>query len=97
MKLLTQELLGKFKKVWNQSQSSDPLVICKFFDPCSQWTRYATEYDPEYREFFGYVEWHFNERWPFSLDELEECRNRFGLGIERDRFFTPCHFSNLKK
>ncbi|MEM1281917.1 MAG: hypothetical protein AAGG81_00025 [Chlamydiota bacterium] len=56
MKLLTVELLKTFERVGNQSQVKDPLVIAKFFHPFHQWTRYATEYDPQERLFFGYVD-----------------------------------------
>jgi hypothetical protein len=39
----------------------------------------------------------FDSRFQKLGRQLEGCRNRLGLGIERDRFFTPCHFSELKK
>ncbi|MGO9417070.1 MAG: DUF2958 domain-containing protein, partial [Syntrophobacteraceae bacterium] len=88
MKLLTQELLRRFAKIGRQEQVKDPLVVAKFFNPTGAGTWYATEYDPESRCFFGYVslfgDW--NDEWgSFSLDELEDFRGRFGLGIERDR------------
>ena len=95
MMLLTKSILKKFEKVWDQSSNKDPIVICKFFDPCSHRTRYATEYNPEDRIFFGYVEGHFPERWTFSLDELEDYRWPLGIWIERDRRFDPCKFSEL--
>lgn len=46
-KLLTKAILQKFEKVGDQSDQKDPLIICKFFDPCSQRTRFAAEFDPE--------------------------------------------------
>jgi len=52
MKLLTKSILKKFSSIGSQETEKDPLVICKFFDPCSQWTRYATEYDANDRLFF---------------------------------------------
>ena len=91
MKLLTAKLIKRFAQVGSQANRRDPLVIAKFFNPAGAGTWYATEFDPETRTFFGYVsifgDW--NDEWgSFSLDELENYRGRFGLGIERDRFFT---------
>ena len=91
MKLLTAKLIKHFAQVGSQANRKDPLVIAKFFNPAGAGTWYATEFDPETRTFFGYVsifgDW--NDEWgSFSLDELENYRGRFGLGIERDRFFT---------
>ncbi|WP_421795369.1 DUF2958 domain-containing protein [Haliscomenobacter sp.] len=95
MKLLTKEILAKFRKVGDQSNERDPQIICKFFHPASVRTRYPTEYDEESQIFFGYVIGIENERGTFSLHELESFRDRFGLGIERDKFFRPCRFSEL--
>ena len=90
MQLLTKELLNRFEKVGRQEDVNDPIVIAKFFNPAGAGTWYATEYDPETKEFFGYVsifgDW--NDEWgSFSLDELENYRGKFGLGIERDLYF----------
>jgi len=49
-KLLTKEILKKFKTVGNQNKEKDPLIICKLFYPDFSWTRYATEYDPKLDE-----------------------------------------------
>lgn len=56
MMLLTKALLEQFSKIGDQSEVEDPLVICKFFHPCHHRTRYATEYDPQNRIFFGFVD-----------------------------------------
>ena len=55
MKLLTKELLNRFATVGRQEDVKDPLVIAKFFNPTGAGTWLATEYYPEFREFFGYV------------------------------------------
>ena len=90
MKLLTKELLARFAKLGKQEDSSDPIVVAKFFNPTGAGTWYATEYDPEAKEFFGFVsifgDW--NDEWgSFSLAELENYQGKFGLGIERDLYF----------
>ena len=98
MKLLTNELLKRFEQVGRQEDSSDPLVIAKFFNPAGAGTWYATEYDPASQEFFGYVsifgDW--NDEWgSFSLTELESYRGKFGLGIERDLYFGEQRISEV--
>ena len=87
MTLLTKELERRFNEIGSQENSSDPIVIAKFFNPTGAGTWYATEYNPEEKTFFGYAsifgDW--NDEWgSFSLEELEAFRGNFGLGIERD-------------
>ncbi|MHC4637819.1 MAG: DUF2958 domain-containing protein [Planctomycetota bacterium] len=55
----------------------------------NNWTWCATEYDPDERLFFGLVYGLEREWGYFSLDELESIKGPFGVGIERDRFFSP--------
>jgi hypothetical protein len=95
MKLLTKEVLARFKKVGQQEGNPNPIVCIKFFDPCGSWTWYATSYTPEDRCFFGYVVG-FEKEWGyFSLDEMSSVKNRMGLGIERDLHFTAGHFNDV--
>ena len=90
MRLLTKELLKRFEKVGRQEEVADPVVVAKFFNPAGAGTWYATEYDPETKEFFGYVsifgDWN-NEWGSFALSEFESYHGKFGLGIERDLYF----------
>lgn len=95
MKLLTKEILQRFAKAGSQEDVFDALIICKFFDPCSSRTRYATEYDQARGIFFGYVVGEFSEWWTFSLLELMDYKWPLGIGIERDMHFTPRRFSEL--
>ena len=88
MKLLTKELEGKFPALYSteRTPSPDKMVIAKFFHSLSDWTWYATEYDPKERLFYGLVDG-FEKEWGyFSLDEMESVDVR-GLGIERDLYF----------
>lgn len=99
MKLLTKELLKQFAKVGIQDGVKDPIVVAKFFNPTGAGTWYATEYDPVSQLFFGFAsifgDW--NDEWGyFSLNELESYKGTFGLGIERDLYFTPKPFSEIK-
>lgn len=93
MKLLTAENRKKLPTLGEQEgKGFDAVAYVKFFGG-GRWTWYATEFDGE-DEFFGYVvsglgpdcdEWGY-----FRLSELQELRfPPFGLGIERDRHFSP--------
>lgn len=98
MQLITKELEKEFKKVGSQMDKPDPLVICKFFNPTGAGTWWATEYNPETKIFFGYVSifGDHNDEWgSFSLKELEEYQGKFGLGIERDLYFTSQPISKI--
>lgn len=89
MKLLTPKLEKKFPPL-GATDDKDPRrvkIIAKFFDPCSQWTWYVTEYDPVRRVFFGLVRGIVCELGYFSLDELQEVKGALGLGLERDLHF----------
>ena len=96
-KFLTKEILNDFHKIWEQRNIADPIIVCKYFDPCSQWTWYATEYDKRGNVCFGFVIWIEEERGYFSLDKLAEYKWPLGIGIERDAHFTKCRFSILQK
>ena len=96
MKMLTKALEARFAAVGRQEKVKDPIVIAKFFDCCSNWTWFATEYDPEERLFFGLVVGFENEFGYFSLDELEQTKNRLGLPLERDLHFRELPLSVIK-
>src|SRR5438094_542965 len=44
MELLTKALREQLPALYSQEHEVDPLVICKFFTPDSQWTWYPTEF-----------------------------------------------------
>ena len=95
MKLLTKAILKRFEEVGRQD-IEDPIVICKFFNPAGAGTWYATEYNPKDKIFHGFASIFggYNDEWgDFSLEELENYRGPFGLGIERDLYFPEIRFS----
>lgn len=99
MKLMTKEIEKRMPKLYGTETIAlkDKVIQVKFFDPCGSWTWYGVEYDPTGRMFWGLVDG-FEKEWGyFSLDELASVRNRMGLGIERDMYFTPCKVSELKE
>ena len=92
MKLMTTEILNRIPPLHGQEAKGDEAIIyVKFFNPAGAGTWYATEYDPEQRMFFGYVDLGMgpgcSELGYFSLDELEALRLPYGLTIERDLHF----------
>lgn len=98
MKLITKELEKRFAEVGDQSQSSNPLIITKFFAPSHSATWYATELDVENQICFGYVTGLAFDEWgTFSIQELESLKLPFGLHVERDRFFKEIRFKELIK
>ena len=98
MKLMPQKLYEKYKDSNNQNDSTkDTLLWCKFFTPDSSWTWYVSEYNPETKRAFWYVQWFEDEWWSFSLDELEKVTWPLWLHIERDLYFKPTTYSELIK
>jgi len=85
MKLLTQELLNRFREVGKQD-TPDAIVVAKFFHPFSQWTWYATSFDEEEGLFFGLVDGFEAELGYFSLEEFSA--KPMGIPFERDRHWT---------
>ena len=98
MQLMTKELEKRFAEVGSQEDVSDPIVIAKYFNPAGAGRWYATKYNPEHRMFFGYVSIYrdHNDEWgSFSLNELEAYEDTFGVGIERDLYFTEQPISQV--
>lgn len=96
MELLPKSIAIKLPKLYEQEWlGEDAVIYLKFFDPCSNWTWYATEYDGV-DTFFGLVIGFETELGYFSLKELKDCKGALGLGIERDIHFEPCTIRELK-
>ena len=97
---MTKALEKRFTKVGRQENIKDPIIIAKFFNPTGGGTWFASEYNPKDKIFFGYASIfgdHCDEWGYFSLEELEDYKGRFGLGIERDLHFTETKSSKIIK
>ena len=101
MMLLTKEI-KKAAPPLNSTEDvpiGDKTVVAKFFDPTGRYTFYMMEYDPEQRLAFGWVvspiSPDYDELGYASIDVLEGVRGAFGLGIERDMYFSPKPFREL--
>ena len=93
MKLLTKTQFDQlFANGRNHDQNHPPVV--RFFNPCGAATWLFSELDPEDGDtLFGLCDLGFGapELGYARLSELSAVRLRFGLGIERDLYFTPSH------
>ena len=98
-KLLTKALEKKLPPLYAQEKKGDnAIAYAKFFSPYSNWTWYATEYDPETRTFFGLIFGLETELGYFSLDEMEEVRGPAGAqGIERDAYYKPQTLGEIRR
>ena len=98
MALLPKEIEQQLPLLYaNEELGLAAQALVKFFTPDSNWTWYASEYDPEHRIAFGYVIGFEDELGYFSIEELEEVRGPRGLPIERDEFFKPKSLEEIRK
>ena len=99
MKLMTKEIEKKLPALYETEEVAlaDKELVAKFFTPWSHWTWYAVEYDKNSGDCFGYVHGDFDEWGYFNLEELKKVAGPFGLKIERDKFWSPVKFSELKE
>lgn len=97
MKLMTKEIeqrLEKFPLYSQDGKGDEATIVCKFFCPINAWTWYVLEaerkWDGDY-ELYGIVINGQGERENgyFMLSELQSIKLPFGMGIERDIYFTP--------
>ena len=105
MKLLTKEVEKSLPKLYSREKVKDPMVNVKFFCPWGSATWWVIEGEWEkhtdgddYMMFglcmlFGPDE---AELGYISLNELLSIKGPFGLGIERDMYWTPTTLSNVK-
>lgn len=98
MMLLTKADRKRLPKLYEQDGDPKAKAYVKFFNPCGAGTWYATEFDGE-DTFFGWVDLGFgpghSELGYFSLKELVSFKGPLGIGIERDRHFSPTLLSEI--
>tara|TARA_B100000900_G_scaffold304549_1_gene263153 strand:- start:2849 stop:3169 length:321 start_codon:yes stop_codon:yes gene_type:complete len=93
MQLLTKEILNKTPDISDgETKPEQVKITAKFFDPTGSFTWYLTEINKSDNDTcFGFVTSEFcpdGELGYFTISELEEVKGPFGLGIERDKFWT---------
>ncbi len=96
MLLMTKEISKQAQEQYALGSDMKQKVVAKFFDPSGSWTWYLMNQDPDDKDYlWGIVHGFEVEMGSFSLSELQNLKGRFGLGIERDKFFSPIVASEL--
>tara|TARA_R110002020_G_scaffold1370_2_gene6267 strand:- start:153 stop:485 length:333 start_codon:yes stop_codon:yes gene_type:complete len=87
MHLLTKKIQEKATKQYKLGSDLEKQnVVAKFFNPTGDGTWYLMNMkDRDYA--WGIVNWIGLEIGSFSINELEEVKLPFGMGIERDIYF----------
>lgn len=88
MELLTRELREQLPPLYSTKNEKDPMVICEFFHPWTDWRWYPIEFDGE-DTFFGLVCGFEVELGYFRLSELESVDGASGLAVRRSPDFKP--------
>ena len=100
MNLLTKAVLRRLPPLGGQMGAADPMLWVKFFTPDGGWTWFAAEGSRDERTgeftFWGYVVGVEGEWGRFTLADLRGVRGALGLPVERDLWFRPQPFSQLK-
>ena len=98
MQLLTDELRKIIPPFYSSEdlELEEKMVYAKFFLADANFTWYILELDEESNTFFALVEGLDRELGYVSLEELEQVRGYMGLHIERDLYFTPVKYGELK-
>ena len=89
MTLLTKKIKERAEAQYQKGSSMDQMVVAKFFHPCSDWTWYLMNKDPKDSYCWGIVDGFEVEMGSFDIDELQNVVGPMGLGVERDRSWTP--------
>ena len=92
MQLMTKSLERNIPPLYSQENKKpeDVMVMAHYFTPMGNMDWYATEYNPEEKLFFGWVNGEFPELGYFSLSEFEEVNaHSYVPKIERDMHWTP--------
>ena len=107
MKLLTKGLQKQLPPLYSQEEVEDPIVRAHFFDPCGAANWWITEggivlpgetaEEVEVYMMFGLCDlgFGFPELGYVSMDELQSVKGPLGLGIERDKYWTPKALSEV--
>ncbi len=95
--LLPQSIRNKLPKLYATDGKKDKMIYLKLFSPYSGYTLYVAEFDGK-DTFFGYVKGRGSDEWGYSSYSELARANRGGLPlIERDMYFKPKKFSQIRK
>ena len=96
MQLLTDKIKSILPALYSTEDipCDEKKIVCKFFNPVGSQTWLIAEGDEQVNGgwlFFGYCDLGFGSpEWGYvTLAELQSVKLPFGLGIERDIYFSP--------
>ena len=87
MILLTDDLRERLLAN-GHDRGADHVPVVKFFNPLGEGVWLASELDADGDTLFGLADLGLPELGSFSLEEMASILLPFGMGIERDIFFT---------
>lgn len=89
MTLLTKKIQERAEAQYKMGSSMKQMVVAKFFTPTSNWTWYLMNKDPKDGYCWGIVDGFEVEMGSFDINELQSVVGPLGIGVERDKFWTP--------
>ena len=98
MKLITKELMKKLEKGYEREEAGCYAIpVLKLFNPCGSQTWIISSISPE-GIMFGLCDMGMGmpEMGYVSLQELEAFKGPMGIGIERDKYWSPKEGEKLK-
>lgn len=98
MKLITKAVekeLAKYPLYSQDSKGDNAIAVCKFFLQGYTWYVLEAEKNGDDYEFYGITVGQFTELGYFTLSQLKSVRGKWGLGVERDRWFKPTKVKEL--
>ena len=96
---MTKALEKRLPPLYSQETVEDPIVVAHFFNPSGQGDWYIIEGNKEEDDYILYGLCHIFE-YEFgyvSLNDLKSVKGPFGLGIERDMYWTERPVSEVRK
>jgi len=95
--LIPKEILDTIPKLYDTTDTTDPICQLKLFTPDNNWAWYIIEFSIDEDTFYGYVVGLESELGYFSLEEIEDVRGSLGLPVEMDKSFKPTALSQIKR
>ncbi|MDK2069195.1 DUF2958 domain-containing protein [Aliarcobacter butzleri] len=96
-KLLPLSIIKNIPNLYETENKEEKLCYVKLFLADSSWTWYIIEIDKEDNNTcFGFVDGVEQELGYFTIKELENLRDQFGLKVELDSSFTPTQLSKIR-
>ena len=100
MKLMTKTVASKIPELRSMENVENPEIVLHYFNPCGSGDWYVLEGEKQENGdwlFFGYVKGlGFDELGYFTLNELKSVQLPFGLGIERDLYWSVKTLDEVK-